>query len=130
MHKKIFISDLAAALLLMLWLYTAINKFMDLPQFHFALMRSPLLAKFSKLLTWFIPSLEILLAILLFIPATRKKGLVGSFILLLLFTIYLIYMLAFTADRPCSCGGVINSLTWPEHIVFNVFFLVVSFTAH
>ncbi|WP_442892031.1 hypothetical protein [Chryseobacterium sp. VD8] len=27
---------------------------------------------------------------------------------------------------PCSCGGVIKNLTWPQHLIFNLFFVVIT----
>jgi putative oxidoreductase len=27
---------------------------------------------------------------------------------------------------PCSCGGVIRKLTWPQHLVLNLFYVALS----
>src|SRR5690606_41617749 len=65
---------------------------------------------------------------LLFIPAFRKIGLYASFILIALFTGYLTYMIVFTPDLPCSCGGVLAALSWKQHIFFNLLFILLSLT--
>jgi hypothetical protein len=43
-----------------------------------------------------------------------------------LFTAYLIIMLKFSYHIPCSCGGVLQNLSWNDHIVFNTFFIVIA----
>jgi hypothetical protein len=45
------------------------------------------------------------------------------------FTLYLGYMLLFTPNRPCVCGGVIKTMSWDQHIVFNCFFILLSLIA-
>jgi hypothetical protein len=46
---------------------------------------------------------------------------------MILFTAYsgaiLLNMFAYV---PCSCGGVIRKLTWPQHLAFNLFFVAIS----
>jgi hypothetical protein len=37
-------------------------------------------------------------------------------------------MLAYAKHLPCSCGGVIKKLTWPQHLAFNIFFLLIAMT--
>jgi hypothetical protein len=53
-------------------------------------------------------------------------GLYASFFLMSLFTAYLMIMLNVSYYVPCSCGGVLEKLSWNQHIVFNVFFIVIS----
>jgi putative oxidoreductase len=77
-------------------------------------------------LAWAIPLAEIVIAVALIIGKTRKTGLYGSLGLMTLFTIYVIYVMSFKAKWPCSCGGMIRDLTWPQHLVFNLFFVAIS----
>jgi hypothetical protein len=35
-------------------------------------------------------------------------------------------MLIVKNDLPCSCGGVIQQMTWQQHILFNVVFIILS----
>src|SRR3546814_5749620 len=45
---------------------------------------------------------------------------------MLVFTAYLLNMV-FTVDSlPCSCGGVISSMSFDQHIVFNAGFIVLA----
>ncbi|MGN6195279.1 MAG: MauE/DoxX family redox-associated membrane protein [Ginsengibacter sp.] len=127
-RRQILFADMISGLVLLLFLYTSISKLTDNELFKNVLTASPLLKPYAGIISWLIPSIEIAIAILLFIPRFRIKGLIASVILITLFTIYLLYMVAFTPNLPCSCGGVIKLLTWPQHIAFNVFFVFLSLT--
>jgi hypothetical protein len=60
------------------------------------------------------------------IPKTYKSGLYGFVSLLSAFTIYIASMLLWAKMLPCTCGGVIEDLSWTEHIVFNLAFLTIA----
>lgn len=109
-----------AALLILLLLYTAINKLADRQQFAAVMNKSPLLKNINVLLSWAIPMIEIIICILLFLPATREPGLLCSAILMFAFTVYIAYMLATSSNLPCACGGALKSLSWKEHLIFNI----------
>nr|WP_233260043.1 MauE/DoxX family redox-associated membrane protein [Chitinophaga sp. S165] len=36
-----------------------------------------------------------------------------------LFTGYVYIMLKYSYDLPCSCGGIIEKLTWEQHLAVN-----------
>jgi hypothetical protein len=112
-----------------LFTYTALNKFLHHEQFKIVLLQSPLISAMASLLAWFIPTIEILLVSLLFFQRPRLLGLYGSFLLLALFTLYIIYMLAWVPNLPCSCGGFIQLLSWKQHLLFNSFLIVLSLIA-
>jgi hypothetical protein len=75
------------------------------------------------------PVAEILVVILLMIPRWRLVGLYGSFILMVLFTGYLIAVSTFSFYIPCSCGGVLEQMPLDMHIIFNIVFAALAFTA-
>jgi uncharacterized membrane protein YphA (DoxX/SURF4 family) len=118
--KKEITRDVISAVVLLLFLYTSISKLTEHGRFKAVLATSPLLKKYAGFLAFGIPVAELLLAILLFLPATRLKGLYGSLGLMLVFTIYLAWMVRFAAHLPCNCGGVISNMNWNQHIVFNL----------
>jgi putative oxidoreductase len=46
---------------------------------------------------------------------------------MLLFTVYtFLVLINVFGRRPCACGGVIENLTWGQHLVFNLFFVGVA----
>lgn len=124
--KAIIIADSISSLMLLLFLYTSLNKLLDHHLFKSVLLASPLLRPFAGIISWLLPFSEIAIVVLLLIPSTRLGGLYASFVLISLLTIYLAYMLLFTPNLPCGCGGVLKILTWPQHIVFNLFCILLS----
>jgi putative oxidoreductase len=118
--------QLIAAVFIFLFVYTAVSKFLDFKSFKLTLHASPLITNKNVWVAWAIPLAELIVAALLFIPRTRLLGLYGSFGLLALFTLYLGYMLLFTPNRPCVCGGVIKAMSWGQHLVFNCFLTLLS----
>jgi hypothetical protein len=43
-----------------------------------------------------------------------------------IFTVYIGCMLLFAPDLPCSCGGIIRQLSWKQHLLLNLFLLVLA----
>ena len=127
-NKLILIADIISGVVLLLFLYTALSKLFDYETFRFVLKKSPLLYRFAGFIAIALPIAELFVALLLFIPRTRLNGLYAAFSLILLFTGYLVYMIALTPDLPCNCGGVLKQLTWKQHILFNLFFILLSLT--
>lgn len=126
MKKNEATANVMSAVILFLFVYTAISKLADHERFRDALHSSSLLRNYAGLLAWAIPVTELLIALLLFVPATRLKGLYSSLVLLLLFTMYILWMILYAAHLPCRCGGFISELSWKQHVWFNVFFIGVS----
>jgi hypothetical protein len=126
---KILIHKTVPSLFILLFLYTGTDKLLNRELFENSLAASLPFKVFAPFLSWAIPLVEILIVFLLFTPRYQQMGLILSGILMLVFTIYIAYMLSFVQRRPCSCGGVISLLSWPQHLVFNIFFLILSATA-
>jgi hypothetical protein len=124
-----FLVDLIASLFILLFLYTGLSKLREQEEFQIVLLKSPFLAASAITLSWLLPIIEIATSVLLFFPTTRKYGLATSAILMAIFTIYISYMLLFTPNLPCSCGGVLKQLNWVQHLWFNIFFLLLSILA-
>ena len=124
--RKSMIVEIIASLLILLFIYAAFSKLSDYNRFSVQLSKSPFITSFSNIVAWSIPAIEILIALLLVIKRTRQTGLYASFFLMSLFTAYLLIMLNYSYYVPCSCGGVLENLSWESHIVFNTFFAVIS----
>lgn len=127
--KQRFLIELAVFLLVLLWTYAAVSKLLDHAPFQRVLAQSPLVGAGAGALAVLVPATELGIALLLLFPRTRFSGLYGSFVLLVLLTSYLGYMVLYAPHLPCSCGGVISSLSWMEHMVFNSVFLVLNLIA-
>ena len=127
MFRRQVLLESISALLILLFLYASISKFLDFETFHHDLLNQPFPHSWTPFLVWFIPCSEIAISVLLIFERTRLLGFYASLALMGLFTIYSIaILLDFFAYVPCSCGGVIKHLTWPQHLVLNLFFLGLS----
>jgi hypothetical protein len=112
-----------------LFIYAAASKLGDLEKFSIQIGKSPILSGFSDIIIILIPGIETLLAILLISERVRLLALFGSFSLMSLFSIYIVYILFFSPYVPCSCGGVLEKMSWAQHLVFNCCFILISTVA-
>ncbi|MAU15390.1 MAG: hypothetical protein CMH46_07610 [Muricauda sp.] len=109
-----------------LFVYAGSSKLLGLGDFKAQLAQTGVLAPFAGWVAWFVPLVEILLAILLLTKAFRLAALYGALVLMALFTTYIAWMLRFSEHIPCSCGGVISSMGWKSHLVFNACWMVLA----
>lgn len=116
-------------LLILLFVYTATSKLLHLGQFELRLERMPYLAPMAPYLAVGVPFLELVLVGLLLLPKYQKTALYASLGLLGLFTSYIALVLKAKEALPCSCGGVINSLGWRQHLWFNGTFMLLALWA-
>lgn len=122
-----FISEAAASLLILLFTYAALSKLFAYGSFRSVLGTSPLIGVLAPWLPFLLPAAELLITMLLIVPSHRHRGFRAAMVLLGLFTVYLCGMVLFAPQLPCSCGGVLQQMSWKEHIAFNGFFLIVAF---
>ena len=115
------IVNILSGLLIVLWVYAAGNKLMDLRTFEQQLRLQYLPDGWAPILLWLLPGAELVTAVLLIVPATVRMGLLLSAALLFVFSIYILLILnGLYKDIPCSCGGVFQHLSWPKHLIFNL----------
>lgn len=129
MRAKCIVIETISFLLILLFTYTALSKLSNYSFFKSQLSLYPVLNHFTGFISLALPVTELAIVILLPVPATRLYGLYASILLLILFTLYLVIMLLSQSNLPCSCGGVIEKLSWSEHIVFNAVFIVFALVA-
>lgn len=116
--------EITCYLLVFLFIYTGVSKLLDRSSFEAVLLQSPLVRNYAFVISWALPVLEILIAVMLLLKKCRQTGLMLSLIVLIVFTLYIGYMVLFVPSLPCSCGGVLKELSWSNHILFNLFFIV------
>jgi putative oxidoreductase len=127
MFKRQVLLECVSALLILLFLYASVSKFLDFKTFIKEMNNQPLPNSWTPFLVYFIPYSEILLSVALIFERTRLLGLYGSLVLMGLFTIYATLILVHVFSYvPCSCGGVIKRLTWRQHLILNLFFVTLS----
>jgi hypothetical protein len=126
--SKQLMVEIISCLFFLLFLYAAANKILDFQHFKIQLSQSPLLTSFANQVAWLIPTVEIVIAVLAILPKTRLLGMYASFGLMFMFTAYIIAILNFSDHIPCGCGGILGHLQWHEHLIFNIFFVLLGFT--
>lgn len=115
-------------LFILLFVYAATSKLLIYEQFTMQLGKSPFIGNYANILAWVIPLVEYSIVGLFLFPRYFRAAFYASFCTLILFTLYIILVLNFSASIPCSCGGIISKLGWTEHLVFNLLFIVLSLT--
>jgi len=121
------ITEVITALLVVLFTYTAVSKLVDINDFRETMYNQPFSLWLGDIVTWLVPVAELLVVALLLIAPLRIWGLFMSFSLMLTFSIYVALVYANAFGRvPCSCGGVIASMSWGAHLVFNIAFTGLS----
>ncbi|MCS3802231.1 MauE/DoxX family redox-associated membrane protein [Niastella sp. OAS944] len=125
-------------LLIFLFAYTAFSKLqffsnsqlIDLADFEKAMFKSPVLRPYVHELAYLIPLSEIVVCLLLIFNKTKKWGYFISLGLLAVFTGYITYILiVYSHHLPCVCGGVISQMSWPVHLLFNLFYMAITIRA-
>ena len=124
--KKRNLIDLCAGWLVLVFVYTAVNKLSDIGQFQRSLSEIPGITSLSWPLALGIPLTELVISALLFSDRFRRRAFLFSAILLCIFTIYIAAIMIWSEDLPCSCGGVLESFTWKQHLVFNIFCIAIG----
>ena len=124
--KKGVLAEVCSFFLILLFVYAASSKLFSFDNFHSQLYLYPLVKHFPLFTAISVISAELIISALLLFPATRLTGFIGSALLLSTFTVYLSYSILTNTHLPCSCGGVIQYMTWKQHIVFNICFLTLS----
>jgi|SRR5690606_29429783 len=116
-------------LCVLLFVYAAISKLTDVQRFRLQIGQSPMLTAYAAVLSWAVPIIEIVIALMLTIPKLRLAGLYSFFGMMLTFTAYIFAILNFADYIPCSCGGILESLQWSEHLIFNLLFVALAIAA-
>lgn len=124
--RRELIIEIISALFVVLFVYAAATKLMDYDKFRLQIGQSPVLTAFAGTVVWLVPAIEVGIAMLLMTKRFRLAGLYASFSLMVMFTAYIVVITRFSEYTPCSCGGVLEKLSWDEHLVFNAGFVLLA----
>ncbi len=124
--RKIILSEIILILFILLFVYAATSKLIEFQKFRVQLGQSPMLTYFADWVAIAVPVVEILIALMLAIEKLRLAGLYASFSLMTAFSAYIISITRFSDYIPCSCGGILQKMTWNQHLVFNCLFILLA----
>jgi hypothetical protein len=126
-YKHSYAITFLQCLVFFLFLYSGITKTVGFGLFVNSLDKSLFLNDFNtRFIGMAVIAAEFAIPVLLFFESTVLYGYLLSFLLLLLFTAYILLMFLLSPYLPCSCGGLIEALTWRQHIFFNLAFMAIS----
>ncbi|HMG88839.1 MAG TPA: MauE/DoxX family redox-associated membrane protein [Chryseolinea sp.] len=114
MKQKVAV-EIISFLFILLFVYAATSKLADVEKFRIQIGQSPLLTDISYLISWTIPSIELIIAAMFVWVRFRLVALYSAFALMLMFTIYIVAIMTLSEQIPCACGGVLDRLGWKEH---------------
>jgi hypothetical protein len=123
------IIEIICLLYVLLFVYATVSKVLDFENFRLQLGQSPLLSAFAFWISWTVPLGELLISALLIFRYTRLWGLVLAFNLMVMFTVYIFIILHYSSYVPCSCGGILEKMSWNTHMLFNVVFVLLGIIA-
>ncbi len=113
-------------LFILLFVYAAVSKILEFKNFQAQLGQSPLLSAFTGFISYAVLTVEIIIAIALSIPKSRLIGLYAAFLMMIMFTAYIVVILNYSSFIPCSCGGILEKMEWKGHLIFNVAFCLLA----
>jgi hypothetical protein len=116
-------------LYILLFVYAAVSKLLDFERFQVQLAQSPILTAYAYWLSYLVVGIELFITMLLLFSRTRTLGLFSALCLMTMFTVYIFIVLNYSSFVPCSCGGILEKLTWRMHFVFNLIFVFLAITA-
>lgn len=127
--RKDILVELISGFYILLFVYAALTKIQDFEKFKLDLGKSPVLVYLADYMAIAIPAIELIITCLYLTKRTQLLALYLSFGLMVMFTTYIIGILNFSSYIPCSCGGILQHMTWSQHLVFNSFFVLLGGTA-
>ena len=128
--KKELTYELITGLLVLLFLYTGLSKLLDFKNFEVSMLFQHLPAWVTLPMTYLLPLSEIVVAALMIPDKSRLAGIYAFLIMMTAFTLYVGAALLHLFPRaPCACGGMLKSLGWGQHFVFNVLLIVLAVIA-
>lgn len=131
MKKRFFtpiIDWIIPFLLMCLFGWVALGNVLHFKAYNSKMHLQVFTPEMADLLSYIVPSLLVTAFALLFIPNTRKTGLLFSTVLLFIFSLYIFLVVMGTfGEVPCSCISVFEGMGWVAQFIFTLFFFLLAF---
>jgi len=124
--RRTIVVEVISALFILLFVYAALSKVQDFQKFQVELGKSPVLNAFSGCVAFLVPGIELLIAVSLIVKRYQYLAFYASFSLMVMFSTYIVVILKFSSYIPCSCGGILENMTWIQHLIFNIGFVLLG----
>lgn len=114
---------------ILLFIYAGMSKLLDFENFQIQLAQSPLVSAYAEMISYAVIILEFIIAGILLSTSHRLTGLYLSFGIMLAFTVYIYLILNYSDFVPCSCGGILEKMSWKQHLTFNIATVLIAAVA-
>jgi hypothetical protein len=118
--------EVICMIFILLFLFSAIDKLRNIDNFQMRLAQFDLTSEKAKFISFFLPGVELIISIFLLFRQVRIHGLWASLTLMICFIGYIGYLLVFSANLPCSCAGLMEDMSWQQHLYFNIAFAIIA----
>jgi heme/copper-type cytochrome/quinol oxidase subunit 2 len=130
MNSRTIVLSIIYILLIVVFTYSAMDKFWDFTKFQTQLGLSPLIPNaLTRSLAWTIPIVLLTVAGLLAFSTNRLTALRTYGAILLAFILYIIAILTVSPFVPCSCIGISDRFTWHQQLYINIALLLLIVVA-
>lgn len=120
---KLVLLETISILIIALFGLTAFDKTVRFGRFLDELGKSPFLMDYALAVAIGTPLIEAIVAMMLVIDKWRLRALYFSVFLMSLFTAYIYMLVNYSYFTSCLCSAAIESLSWQQHLIFNMVFL-------
>ncbi|KKX47067.1 MULTISPECIES: MauE/DoxX family redox-associated membrane protein [Sphingobacterium] len=130
MKTRTYIIDTISGIYILAFLFTAINKWSEMPKFLGQMERMPFWDWLAAPVAYGLPTTMGIIALWLAFGKQRKIALSIGIGLLVILGVYIILILnnVFGTGYPCSCAGLFD-LSWKQQLFLNVSFIAIGLTA-
>ena len=113
------VSECGVLLIIGFFAYTLVNKLLQFDAFKLNLARTGIFeARMVDLVAYFAVTMEA--ASILLLVFSRKWGLRFALLMMVAFTLYILYLATTGHYEVCGCGGVLNGLKFQWHLLINL----------
>jgi hypothetical protein len=109
------------------YFYSGVDKLIHFDEFVVNFSKSPFApSEFINEVAFCVVGTELGICFLCFFNKFQKLACLLFMIISFIFSGYVFLMITYSPYLPCSCGGLINFLTWNEHLVLNILLTTIS----
>jgi len=124
--KRNVIKETISTLFIILFLYASVSKLTNYEGLKSQIQQSPMLTANASTIAWLVPTIELLVVLMFLIGRLQKAAMYASLCLMSIFTTYIVIILKFSDYIPCSCGGILQKMSWSTHLLFNSAFVLLA----
>lgn len=116
------VSTLVVTLCIVLFGFSALDKYINRDSFMVQMGKSPLMTGFEPYLKWAVPVVELAICLVMIWPKSRQVGLYAFYTVMVLFSFYIMALLRIDETIPCGCNALTEKMSLQWHVGMNLAF--------